>query len=71
MVDETHIKKALALKPPPPVPVKTPPCEARVWHTWPNAEWKDCAHSSAYAVDGKNFCTKHAQVRALEILLEQ
>jgi hypothetical protein len=28
-----------------------------------------CAHSASYTIDGQHLCKKHAQAKALEVLL--
>lgn len=52
---------------------KLPPCEERVKAEWRgrNKRLKDkCGNFAQIEIDGKKYCVRHAQAKALEILLE-
>lgn len=69
--------RAIRTGPAPQPRPRTPQCEAICSGTYlPHVHGVDadgkkrCCLSSAYRIDGVNYCTPHARERALEILLE-
>lgn len=53
---------------------KTPRCEAERGNTYcndtPDTD-KQCKHSSMYIIGGKHYCKRHAQIKALDLLLRE